>query len=325
MDPLQRYRRVYVEITNVCNLHCSFCPTVERADARVTPETFAAVMAEVAPVTDEVALHLMGEPLGHPELAALLGVCERYATPVALTTNGLLLTGERRDLALQKIVRQVNISVHSFAANFPGRDVTPYAERVLAFVRRATATRPDLYINLRLWDLDAEGGSSPENAALRAFFGAAFGVDLAAARLDPRRRKGLPLGGRVAAHVDSRFTWPSLDLPVRATEGSCLALRHQFGVLADGTVVPCCLDKEGRAALGNMREQPLADILAGPRASAMRAGFARGELVEPLCQRCDFAKRFDRRGERQRAGAKPRVGIAARASAASAILAAPEG
>jgi hypothetical protein len=222
-----------------------------------------------------------------------------------LTTNGLLLTGERRELALRRIVRQVDVAVHSFAAHIPGRDVAPYAERVLAFVRLAAAQRPDLYVNLRLWDLDAEGGASAENAALRAFFGAAFGVDLAGARIDPARRKGLPLGGRVAAHVDSRFTWPSLALPVRATEGSCLALRHQIGVLADGTVVPCCLDKEGRAALGNLRDAPLDAILAGPRARAMRDGFARGELVEPLCQRCDFAKRFDRRGERQRRATRP--------------------
>ena len=289
------YRRAYVEISNVCNLQCRFCPPVER-EKQVMPATeFERLAPELAALVDEVCLHLMGEPLNHPEIARVLDACEQQALPVNLTTNGLLLTGERADLALRKIVRQVNVSVHSFAGNFPDRDPAPYLERVLRFVRRALAERPDLYVNLRLWDV-GDAAAETADAGVRAGLAAAFGVPMTP--LDLRRRKARPLAGRVAAHFDSRFTWPSPALPERTRQGFCHGLGSHFGVLADGTVVPCCLDKEAALALGNARGAPLAAALKGERARRMRAGFARGELVEDLCRRCPFVERFDGKARR---------------------------
>jgi radical SAM protein with 4Fe4S-binding SPASM domain len=121
---------------------------------------------------------------------------------------------------------------------------------------------------------------------------------LDAATPDIRRKKSLRLTGRISLHFDSRFTWPSPQLPVRTQSGFCHGLSSHFGVLADGTVVPCCLDKEAALPLGNCNDTPLATILSGPRASAMREGFARGELVEDFCRRCPFVARFDRKARR---------------------------
>jgi radical SAM protein with 4Fe4S-binding SPASM domain len=98
--------------------------------------------------------------------------------------------------------------------------------------------------------------------------------------------------GRLYLHFDTEFTWPSLELPALGTEGTCYGLRTHFGVLVDGTVVPCCLDKEGAIPLGNLREKPISDILGGARASAMRKGFRERRLVEELCRRCQYIERF---------------------------------
>lgn len=295
---MQRFRRVYVEISNVCNLQCSFCPEVERAKQVMEPEFFRRIMKQVAKVTDEVCLHLMGEPLGHPHLAEIVAICAEFATPINLTTNGLLLHGERRELVLDPIVRQLNVSVHSFEANFSGRDVTPYMERLFRFTREAMATRPDLYINYRLWDL-AEGGSfTPENAKIRSLIEAEFQVEFAAMDIDPRRKKGYNLAGRVYINFDSRFDWPSLQAPVRGSVGTCHGLSSHIGIQADGTVVPCCLDKEAVLKLGDLKDQSLDQILSGERASNMRQGFATNTLVEDLCKKCTFISRFDRKVRR---------------------------
>ncbi len=292
------YKRVNIEISNVCNLQCSFCPVVERDKQLMTPEAFVKLAEQLRGMVEEVCLHLMGEPLLHPQLAAIVEACEVNELPINLTTNGLLLQGERRELLLKPIVRQVNISLHSYEANFGMQGITPYYEKIARFLREAEARRPELYINLRLWDLADPAAESSANLWLRQKLEETYGLAIDSKAIDVRRRKNVKLSGRIYLHFDSRFTWPSPQLPVRAEQGFCHGLSQHFGVHADGTVVPCCLDKEATIPLGNIHQEPLADILQSPRASAMREGFARGELVEDLCRRCPFIERFDRKARR---------------------------
>ncbi len=286
------YRRANVEISNICNLKCSFCPEVDRQKQTMTPASFEQLAAQLAPLVDEVCLHLMGEPLNHPHFTEFVAACAKYELPINLTTNGMLLSGERRTWALHNIVRQVNISVHSFEANFGPRDVSAYMERVFQFTRTALASRPDLYINLRVWDLEDPTTMNDTNAAIRQHLQQEFSIDLSALKVDIRRRKNVPLQGRIYLHFDSRFIWPSPQLPIRGTRGFCHGLSNHFGIHADGTVVPCCLDKEAVINLGNALEQNLTEILSSSRAESMRQGFAKGELREELCQRCPFIERF---------------------------------
>jgi radical SAM protein with 4Fe4S-binding SPASM domain len=293
-----RYRRAYVEISNVCNLKCDFCPTVERKDQVMDLVTFERIAREVQPFVDEICLHLMGEPLGHPDFPACIEVCARLGLPVSVTTNGTLLTGPRREALLDPIVRQVNVSVQSFEANFGEQDPKAYLARVFSFTREALTRRPDLYVNFRLWDLDDPAAKSERNSRVRAAIEEEFQVSFADFKVDVRRRKGHRLTGRVSVHFDSRFTWPSPSLPLRSETGFCHGLSSHFGVHADGTVVPCCLDKEAAVPLGNCKEQSLPDLLTSPKANAIRDGFARGELVEDLCRRCTFISRFDKKARR---------------------------
>ena len=76
-----------------------------------------------------------------------------------------------------------------------------------------------------------------------------------------------------------------------------MGLRNHFGIHADGTVVPCCLDKEANIRLGNIQENRLEQILANDRARNMREGFERRELREELCRKCSFISRFDKKGK----------------------------
>jgi radical SAM protein with 4Fe4S-binding SPASM domain len=299
---MSRYRRINIEISNICNLQCNFCPEVHRQKQVMSSELFSTIMHQASPLTDEVCLHLMGEPLGHPELRKFVEICESVNVPINISSNGLLLNADRTELLLRPIVRQVNFSVHSFAANFPGQSVANYAQKILRFTRLAMTERPDLYINYRLWDLDDKAQALPENLELRQILCEEFAVEFNDIKIDIRRKKGYKLGGRVYLNLDSRFEWPSPNSPVRSTSGTCHGLSTHFGILADGAVVPCCLDKEGVIRLGNVRDTKLSEILSCSRASAMRQGFAEHKLLEDLCQRCTFIERFDRKAAKAQPG-----------------------
>jgi len=292
---MKRFKRINIEISNICNLQCSFCPEVHRDKQVMSDALFRKVITEVAPLTEEVCLHLMGEPLGHPKLSELVEICAEQGVPINLTTNGTLLNDRRREILLRPIVRQVNFSVHSFEANFGERDVAPYLSKLFAFTREAFEKRPDLYINYRIWDLQDPVSLTPTNARIRDAIEREFGFKLEARTVDLRRQKGYRILNRLYLNLDSRFEWPSLSAPVRSEQGYCHALSNHFGIHADGTVVPCCLDKEAVLKLGNCAKLSIADILASERATRIARGFERNQCVEELCRRCDFIKRFDRK------------------------------
>src|SRR5688572_28819046 len=86
---------------------------------------------------------------------------------------------------------------------------------------------------------------------------------------DDRWRKGTRIKGRLYLHLDSRFQWPHPAQPFRSARGFCHGLSSHIGILADGTVVPCCLDKEGVLSLGNCSAQPIETILQSSRATTI--------------------------------------------------------
>ncbi len=131
----------------------------------------------------------------------------------------------------------------------------------------------------------------------------AFGVTLEK-RVDVRWRKGRHVLNRLYLHYDSRFDWPNPSSPLISDAGTCRALSNHIGILSDGTVVPCCLDKEGVTVLGDARRQTLDETLNGERAGRMARGFKEGRLVEDLCRRCTFISRFDGKARRLAAEAR---------------------
>lgn len=289
------FDRIYVEISNICNLQCDFCPPVLRNKKVMSIESFEKIVSQIQGKTKEICLHLMGEPLGHPHLKEILDICSQHQVKVNFTTNGVLLNHQKVELLLNPIVRQVNISIHSFEANHKEKDVTPYMEKVFSFVDLAFEKRPDLYVNYRIWDLADPLSLSPKNALIRKMIEEKYNFDFSKLKIDIRRVKGYKVLNRLYVNFDSRFEWPSMNQPIRSEKGFCHALKHHIGIHADGTVVPCCLDKEAVMGLGNCLETGINSILDGEKASQMRMGFLNKVLTESLCQRCDFAKRFDRK------------------------------
>lgn len=288
----RRFSKVNIEISSICNLQCSFCPEVVREKKTIDVDLFRSIIEQVAPLTDQVCFHLMGDPLVHPKLAELVEICSAKQVPIFLVTNGVLLRPDKAAILLHPAFRQVNFSLHSFFDNFPDADPTSYLEKIFAFTDEALSKRPDLYLNYRLWNLKEPRGAGEKNKRILEAVRSRYSSDFNESSVDVQKNKSIKLKQRLYLHFDTEFTWPSLDLPMLGSNGTCYGLSSHFGILVDGTVVPCCLDKEGDIALGNVKEASIESILASTRAQAILDGFKRRKLVESLCQRCQYIERF---------------------------------
>lgn len=252
---------------------------------------FERTIQEVSQVTKLVTFHLMGEPLLHPKLESFVKICDRYQMRIFLVTNGVLLNDKLSELLLHPAFCQINFSLHSFPDNFPDRDPSLYLERIFSFTEAAFENRPTLFINYRLWNLQTVKGKGDQNLEFLQRIEDRFNLKFDSIP-DVRKKKSYPLKERLSLHFDTEFTWPSVNLPVLGERGTCYGLSSHFGVLVDGTIVPCCLDKEGNIGLGNLSSASLLDILNTPRAKNILTGFRARKLVESLCQRCQYIERF---------------------------------
>lgn len=278
-------KKAYVEITDVCNLSCPFCPGTSRAPAFMTEQGFARVLSTLSGRVRCLYLHVMGEPLLHALLGRFLDMAWEAGLPVNLTTNGTML-GETGEMLLAKpALRQVNVSLHSHAAD---GDAGNYLEGVLAFVRKAQPAGK--LIALRMWNMQEEADAVTERVLER--IAREYGLDRRA--LDERRdSRGARLAEGVYLNRSEAFEWPDIRGSDMGGKGYCRGLKDQIGILCDGTAVPCCLDSQGNIALGNIFHQSLEEILASPRAEAVAEGFSRRQAVEELCRKCGYRRRFD--------------------------------
>ena len=273
-------KKVYLEITNVCNLSCSFCPGTKRNKRSMSTDEFWRLTGKLHGHTEYLYFHLMGEPLLHPELCKLLETAGEQGFKVIITTNGTLLERAGETLLASPAVHKINVSLQSFEANCGG-ELADYISSCARFARRA-GERGKICV-LRLWN---EGGLDSLNGEIRRLISAVFP--------EPWRqsRQSLALADRVFLEPGEKFDWPDLGVKELGESCFCYGLRDQIGVLCDGTVVPCCLDHDGDIALGNLFEEELDDILSGGRAVRMREGFSKRHAVEELCRKCGYARRF---------------------------------
>ncbi|MGB6018875.1 MAG: radical SAM/SPASM domain-containing protein [Sulfurimonadaceae bacterium] len=285
------FHRVHIEVTNICGLACSFCPPKLQPSKTMALPFFEKVLKQLRGYTKELAFHVMGDPLTLSNLEEYLDLTHHEGFEVTLTTSGYYLKKTSFETLFHPAVRQVNISLNSYNKNSLNLTFDDYMDAVLALCGEKLSHHPKPFINLRLWNFDEACSEAEFNTMLFERLSSFFDIPLDVDELYANRPKSIRLASKVLLHFDSYFEWPSMNSS-HDTQGSCYGLKSHIGILADGTVVPCCLDGDGVIALGNLNITPLADVLASKRAVAMREGFAEGKAVEELCRHCSYKDRF---------------------------------
>lgn len=267
------FRRAFIEITNKCNLSCAFCAPSARAGEEMSVELFDSAAAQAAGLAEVVSLHLLGEPLTHSRFPEILRACSRRGLKVNLVTNGLLLSAFPRTLFEEPCLSQISVSLHALAC-LPEPARGPAVSRLAAF---AAARPAGLTVGFRLRSAGEDSFYRSVMTGLLSAFGA---------QAQPGARY-VRLADGVFLNFGGFFEWPGS--PASARKKGCLGLRHNFGVLSDGRVVPCCADYDGAMALGDIKRAPLEEILSLPAAAALRERIAGAAPMPAYCSSCGFA------------------------------------
>ncbi len=286
------FHRVHIEVTNVCGLACSFCPPKALPPKSMPLPFFENVLLQLRGKTRELAFHVMGDPLTLSNLREYLEAAHRYGFSVLLTTSGYYLSRVAHETLFHPAVKQLNVSLNSYNKNSLNLTFDAYMDAVLCLCDEKLASYPKPFINLRLWNLDDACSESAFNDTLFARLQKHFGVALDATDIAAEGAHTLRLAPKIRLDFEHYFEWPSLQNS-HDSDGTCYGLRSHIGILADGTVVPCCLDGDGCINLGSLHEKTLDDVLHSERAEAMREGFKRGIAVEELCRKCTYKERFN--------------------------------
>lgn len=273
------YSRVYVEITNICNMRCSFCHGHSRPPRQMTEAEYAHILEQLDGKTQYIYHHLMGEPLVHPLLPRFIEMARDAGFHPMLTTNGTLLDS-RGDALLDKGLHKVNISLHSFEGDSQDTHAN-YIRKIADYAEKANEL--GTLISLRLWNNGCDEGRNDTTLTL-------LRESLPGQWVENSR--GYRIRDRLFLEWGDRFDWPDLNAPDYGQQVFCHGLGDHFGILCDGTVVPCCLDSDGRIALGNVFQEDLTDILSTSRATAIVEGFRQRKVPEVLCRHCGYARRF---------------------------------
>ncbi len=273
------YNKVYVEITNMCNMSCSFCHGHKRAPKRMTADEFSDILSKLTNQTRYIYYHLMGEPLTHPQLHEFIKMAGESGYKSIITTNGTLLR-KRGDELLSTGLHKINISVHSFE-NEISDSHTRYISELSEFATKAA--EKGTIVVFRLWNKGFDGGRNDVT------------LELLKEKIPgdwKENTRGIRIREKLYLEWGERFEWPDSNAEIKGNRFFCYGLKDQFGILSDGTVVPCCLDSDGVINLGNIFTEDIEAILNSERARTITEGFAKGEASEDLCKRCGYAQRF---------------------------------
>ena len=283
---------MYIEITSVCNLACSFCPPTARKANIIKLDAFNNILDQIKDHTRYIYLHVKGEPLLHARIDQLLDASHAKGFKVNITTNGTLIKKNREKLLGKPALRQINFSLHSFDGHEGSENREKYLGDILEFVR--DSREHNTIISYRLWNLQQDQVSDlvqRRNRETLEILENEYNLDF---RIEEKVQpgKGIKIAPNVFLNQDHEFQWPSLQAPEDDGKGFCHGLRSQAAILVDGTVVPCCLDGEGVINLGNINKTPFSEIIEGERANALYDGFTRREAVEEMCRKCGYRQRF---------------------------------
>ena len=285
---MRKFKQVYIEITNICNLNCSFCPKNSRPKRFMTIGEFDVITDAISPLTNTICLHLMGEPLLHPNIKEIFDVCNKKDLSVYLTTNGTLLK-ENLELLKSGCAKRISVSLHSFEANSSPNSLENYLEDVLSSCKEI-ADNSKTYIEFRLWNESSDSNAKNTlNKSIIEKINSIFNVNLVTQNIQCHTS----LNDKIYISFADTFEWPiTTENREGCSKKFCYGLRSHFGILCDGTVVPCCLDSEGKLALGNIFKSKISDILDTPRAQNIYKGFTDRNTTEDFCKTCTYANKF---------------------------------
>ncbi len=278
----KRFSKIYVEITNICNLSCSFCSKDERKKKEMSVDEFKEVISKIKDYTDNIYLHVKGEPLLHSKLDEILSICDDNNISVRITTNGTLLA-KKKDILLKHNIKQINVSLHS------ENNLINYFEDVF---NTCDTLASKMVIIYRIWVLKS---LILDNLSTKIVDKINKHYNLSTTVVDKiKTEKNIKIANNIYLDKDYEFDWPKIT-DEKCDIGTCLGTKSHIAILSDGNVTVCCLDSNGIIRLGNIFKESLSDILDSKLFKEINSGFKNNKVVCDLCKSCTYRYIFDKK------------------------------
>ncbi len=261
-----RFKKIYIEITNRCNLKCDFCILNKRKIKDITLNDFKTILDKINGYTKEIYLHVLGEPLVHPDINKFISIAKQKNFEVNITTNGYLID------RLKEKPKRINISLHSYNNKY-GISLDEYLDKIFNYI---DMNRNNTYFSLRLW--------ANKNMDIISYINKRYNIYLD----NVSDNMKVKIGKNLLIDTFHEFIWPNLDNNYYNENGKCYGLINHIGILSDGTIIPCCLDSEGIINLGNIYRDNIEDILNKDIVKKMINGFRNNKKCMELCRHCNF-------------------------------------
>lgn len=283
-----KFNKIYIELTNICGLKCSFCPTKENKPSLINLDSFDTLLVDVKQFTNIITFHIFGDPLTLSNLKEYLDITQKHNLKVEITTTGYFLKNFPLELFLHPVIRQINFSLNSYNKNEMKITLLEYLQPMFELCKLKLENKVHSFINFRLWNLDKKNSEDIFNKDIFAILEHYFHIQLDNLNYD----KSIRLENQILLDFDTYFEWPSLESN-HYSNGFCYGLSSHIGILSNGTVIPCCLDGFGVINLGNIFHQSLQNILTNERSLKILKNFKNNIAVESLCQKCSYKDRFN--------------------------------
>jgi len=264
----KRFKKIYLEVTNGCNLNCDFCIKNSRKKEYISIDNFKLILDKLKDYTDYLYFHVLGEPLLHPKINELIDIASSNFK-INITTNGYLINNIKTNN-----IRQLNISLHSFNDKY-NIDLNTYLDNIFNKIDTLCNT----YISLRLWI------KNKYNKEIIDYINKRYNKDI---KEDVNSFK---INEHIFINNFHEFIWPDLKNNYYNSEGTCYALIDHIGILVDGTIIPCCLDSKGEISLGNIYNDNLDKTLKSNKVENMIIHFKKNKKCEELCKHCKFIEK----------------------------------
>jgi len=280
---------VWVELTNYCNLQCPMCPTGKRTLLR---KPMAMPLGIFEKVVNQLKDHVLllslwawGEPLLHPELEDILKICYNKGMQIVISTNGQNLNKESVIHALLKypptylIVALDGLTDESNSVYRVGAKLLPALEGVNELRHRRKGEYPILHMRTIIMKQNEK-----ELAEIRAFaknnkfdsYSLRSLVQIASSHEE--FEKYIPESQEYRAYQYE-------DNKVIKNYKVCKDLFMLPTVLANGDVVACCVDYDGKINYGNLNDKSFRDIWFSKKATDIRKSVI--EFPDnPVCVNC---------------------------------------
>ncbi len=275
----KRFSKIYVEITNYCNLSCTFCSKDSLPKKEMTIDEFKIVIDKIKNYTDSIYLHVKGEPLLHSKLDDILNICDKNDIKVNITTNGTLLK-KQKDVIVKHKIKQINVSLHS------ENDISNYFDYVFNVCDELSKKMTIVY---RIWVLSSLKLDKISTKIVDKIKNHYLLSTEIVNKIN--NEKNIKIKDNIYLDKDLEFTWPKMSNN-KNDFGTCLGTKTHIAILSNGTITACCLDSRGIINLGNIFKNSIDEVLKSEKFIKINNGFKNHKITCDLCKSCTYRNRF---------------------------------